>query len=130
MRAGPGQRVRRRAPTPADLVLLLGLAAWIPLQLAARPQASPAHELLLRSEAGSRRVDARIDGDYDIPGPVGVTRLRVRGGEAWIVAAPCRNHLCQRMGRLRQRGPSLVCIPNHVVISHAGGAAAVDAVTR
>ncbi len=123
-------RSRRRAPTPADLLVVLALAAWIPVQLAARPRAHAPQELHIQSDAGSRRVDARVDGDYEIPGPAGVTLLRVRGGEAWIAAAPCRNHLCQRMGRLGRRGASLVCIPNRVVVAHAAGASGVDAVTR
>lgn len=124
------ERPRRRPPTPGDLLVVLVLVACIPLQLLARPRAPETHMLQIQSDGEVRHVDARRDGDYEIHGPAGVTLLRVRAGEAWIAAAPCRNRLCQRMGRLGPRGSSLVCIPNRVVVSRAGGARAVDAVTR
>ena len=126
----PGRR--RRAPTAADLVVLAVLAAAVPL--ARRAAALPHDSSLLLLRAGAepaRVVDARRDADVDVVGPLGRTVVRVRHGEVWIESAPCRNHLCQRMGRLRGPGRSLVCVPNRVVVRFApAGSGGVDTITR
>ena len=77
-----------------------------------------------------RRLDARRDFDLELRGPLGPTLLRVRHGEAWIATAPCRNHLCQRLGRISRPGRSLVCIPNRIVLRFVGRGSEVDAITR
>jgi len=127
-----GPRTRRRAPTRGDLVVFGLLAAAVPAshRLGAAPD--PSHVLLVRGDSGRERVlDARRDADVEVLGPLGRTLVRVRGGAAWIEQAPCPNRLCQRMGRLRGPGRSLVCVPNRVLVRFAAGAGPdVDTITR
>ncbi len=127
--APPGP-TRRRAPTPADCVVLLAVAALVPASWAWKPEPDRAAVLVVRSADGESRFEASQDREMEIRGPVGVTRLRLQDGEAWIVAAPCANHFCQRLGRLRAPGRSLVCVPNRVVVCFAGSGLDVDGVTR
>ena len=122
---------RRRAPTVADVVLVGVLAAALPI-LAGRPsRATGDLRAVVRAADGSEQVyDLRQDRDLEIPGPVGITLLRIQDGAVWVARAPCTRHLCQRMGHLRRPGRSLVCIPNHLVVRVIGDSADVDAVTR
>ena len=130
--AAHGRRARRRrAPTPADLGLLFALAVLLPFLPAGRFRPGGAAVVLVRAADGRERLfDAGQDGDVEIPGPLGATRLRFQGGAVRIAGAPCPRRLCQRLGRLRGPGRSLVCVPNRVVVRFAGHGADVDAVTR
>ena len=122
--------VSRRAPTPADLLLLailVGIALWVPLRQPSRPAALRVEVV---SAAGSRRLDVRADGDYPIQGPAGETLVRIRDGTVWIAAAPCRQRACQKMGPLRSGWGSLVCVPNQVVLRFSGERESVDGVMR
>ena len=122
---------RRRAPTVADVVLVGVLAVALPI-LAGRPsRATGDLRVLVRPADGPEQVYAlRQDRDLEIPGPAGITLLRIQDGAVWVARAPCARHLCQRMGHLRRPGRSLVCIPNHLVVRIVGPEGDVDAVTR
>lgn len=122
---------RRRAPTPGDFVVLVLLVAALPLVAAlGRPRGS-AHLLQVQSASQPLRVvDARHDQDVTLDGPAGRSVLRIRGGEAWISTAPCRDRVCQRLGRLRVPGRALVCVPNRIIVRFAAAGERVDAVTR
>jgi hypothetical protein len=122
---------RRRAPTPADVVLLAALVAAVPLShRAVATTASAGFQLELCSADTRRIVDLRRDAEHEIGGALGTTVVAVRGGEAWIAHAPCANRLCMRMGRLRGAGRALVCMPNRIVVRVLGAPADVDAIAR
>ncbi len=123
-------RARSHAPTPADLVVIALLLASVPLARFWRPERAGSTRLEIQSAAGLEAVDARIDRDLEVTGPVGVTVVRIHSGQAWIARAPCRNRVCQRMGRVTGAGRSLVCIPNRVVVRFAAHDPSVDGVTR
>lgn len=132
MSVEPATKARRRAPTPADVAVLLVLAAAVPgtRHLSEPASASVPRAATVRTADGSESTyDLAGARDVDINGPLGTTRLRIRDGSAWIFESPCRRHLCIKMGELRP-GRSLVCIPNRVVVRVVGGEADVDAVTR
>jgi len=114
------------------MVLLLVLVGLVPLSRAATmPPARDAHVLVVETVGGAvQRLDVRRDGDVDLPGPLGITRLRMRGGQAWIVSSPCPGQLCRRMGRLTGPGRVLACLPNRVLVRFAGGSGDVDGITR
>jgi hypothetical protein len=123
----------RRRPTVGDVLLLVLLVAAVPLSRRATAAAAGGgpERLVLRSEpAGMQVVDARRDGEYELRGPLGATRLRLRGGRAWIVESPCPGQLCRRMGRISGPGRVLACIPNRVLVEFEGRAAEVDGVSR
>ena len=123
--------VRRRRPTVGDLVVLVALIATVPLSYRATAAGGTSERLIVRAEGSPPRiVDARHDADIDLRGPLGTTRLRIRGGQAWIVESPCRGQLCRRMGRISGPGRLLACIPNRFWVEFEGRAADVDGISR
>lgn len=118
--------------TLGDLVLLAALVGLVPLSRAATTSAAQdAHVLVVETTGGVvQRLDARADDDVDLQGPLGATRLRIRGGQAWIVSSPCPGQLCRRMGHLAGPGRVLACLPNRVLVRFAGGGGDVDGITR
>jgi len=132
MREPNREGAKRRVPTRGDLVVIALLVLLIPASHRwTRPRGSVAF-LEVQSQNGTQRLEAGRDAELDVEGPVGRTRVRLVGRTAWIERAPCRNRLCQRMGRLRAPGRSLVCIPNKVVVRFTGTPepGATDAITR
>jgi len=122
---------RRRAPTPGDFVVLVLLVAALPLVAAIGRPSGTGH--ILHVQVASQPVqvfDVRIDQDVTLDGPVGRSVLRIRGGEAWIATAPCRDRVCQRLGHLHAPGRALVCVPNRIIVRFASPGGDVDAVTR
>ena len=66
----------------------------------------------------------------EVQGPLGVTRVVIRGGEAWIEESPCREKICMKMGKVRRAGDQIICIPNGVVVERSGGGGYIDGVSR
>ena len=132
MRQPTRERRRRRVPTRGDVVVMALLALLIPLTAHWTRPRGTTHSLVIRTADGVQRVDAAGDQDLTVHGPLGVTEVRLRQASAWIVTTPCRNRLCQRMGKLQGPGRSLVCIPNQVVVHFSGEATdlSTDAITR
>ena len=129
----PGRARRRRAPTPADLVLLAVLLGAVPFVRHAGPHPGGATRLAIRCGTEPvQYIDPGRDTTVALAGPLGPTVMRIERREAWIVTSPCRNQICVRMGHLRAAGPALVCLPNRVMVRFEGrnGPPGVDAVTR
>jgi len=126
----PRAGLPRRAPTPADLLLVATLLGFVLVLSFRSPSARPDAVLWVHGVDGTLQLDAAVDGDVAIQGPAGETLLRLRDGRVWIAQAPCKGHVCQRMGPIEAGWGSLVCIPNQVVVRFAVPAPAVDGVTR
>ncbi|MCK5527475.1 MAG: NusG domain II-containing protein [Candidatus Latescibacteria bacterium] len=66
-----------------------------------------------------------------IPGPLGVTTIRIAEGRARVLNAPCPQQLCVKTGAISKAGAMVVCVPNRVVVRIEGPSKdGVDAVTR
>lgn len=76
-------------------------------------------------------LDLERDGVSDVKGPLGVTKIEVRGGRVRVLSSPCPRQACRHGGWIGAAGEMLVCLPNEVVIRLPGqGAGAADAVSR
>lgn len=107
----PGDRV-------VVLSLLLVAAGMILLQLGRAP---------------GRTVVAEVDGkvvftaplasdrQVSLPGPLGTTELQITQGQARIIASPCPNKVCIRMGAVSGSGELLACVPNRLLVRIEGG---------
>jgi hypothetical protein len=129
----PQPRVRRRAPSPGDWILLVLLLAAVPLARSAGKAPAGVTRITVRSaQSPDLFLDPGRDTTLAVAGPLGATQVQVHAREVWIAASPCRNQLCVRMGRVRAPGRALVCLPNRVLVRFAGNARtpAVDAITR
>ena len=67
----------------------------------------------------------------EVPGRLGVTTVRIKGGRACIESSPCPHKTCTHMGEVGPDGGLVVCIPNEVVVRTAKPRDnGIDAVTR
>ena len=64
------------------------------------------------------RLSLNEDRTVEVHGPIGITRVEVKGGKIRIVDSPCPNKLCVRQGWIR-RG-AIICLPNRVVVTVGG----------
>lgn len=68
---------------------------------------------------------------YEIVGADGGTnQLVIQDGQVWVAEASCPDGLCVHMGTISQRGQSIVCLPNQVVIEICGENAEAESVPK
>ena len=75
------------------------------------------------------RLSLDQDQTTHVKGPLGLTEVEIKKGQARIVRSPCKNKVCIKSGYIRYADRLTACIPNRVVVrivgkSHRG----VDAV--
>lgn len=58
--------------------------------------------------------------DYHVPGPLGVSHIRVQDGQARFIDSPCPNKLCVLTGWINQGGENATCLPNLVSLQILG----------
>ena len=76
-------------------------------------------------------LDLARDGVSEAVGPLGATRIEVRGGRVRVLSSPCPRQACRHGGWIDAAGEMLVCLPNGIVIRLPGQrAGAIDAVAR
>jgi hypothetical protein len=64
-----------------------------------------------------------------ITGPLGDSRVELAGDKVRMLASPCPDKTCVRMGWIGTTGQTVVCIPNQVVITITGEKGGFDAVS-
>ena len=54
----------------------------------------------------------------EIEGPIGSSKIALHQGEVWMKKAPKKDpkKLCEKIGKIKQIGPRLVCVPNNISI--------------
>ena len=57
----------------------------------------------------------------DVAGPLGSSRVVVRGGEVFMQSAPCANQICVKTGTASRPGQWIACLPNRVFVAVEGG---------
>ncbi len=58
------------------------------------------------------------DGTYILNG--GTNTLVIENGEAFVINSDCPDHTCERTGKIRYVGESVVCLPNRVSVTVKG----------
>ena len=112
---------------PGDvLVALAGLAlcvhAFVCLWQGGRPETA-----LVR--AGGKLVaelDLALPQEFDVRGPLGMTRIEIQPGRARVATDPGPRQYCVRQGWLTQAGAVAICAPNQVSLSLSGRGADYD----
>jgi len=124
---------------PGGIRLLLGDAAVLVLLTAAvialaMPKTAGGRPERAEVEAAGAIVatlDLARDGVGEVKGPLGVTRIEVRGGRVRVLSSPCPRQACRHGGWIGVPGEMIVCLPNEIVIRLPGQrAGAIDAVAR
>jgi len=86
--------------------------------------------VLCITDAGEQEVHLSKDGEYSLQGPLGVTVLEIKDGEARVKSSPCPDRKCVRMGKLGPLNPAIACVPNKIIIRLEGKDEQPDAITR
>lgn len=123
--------------TKKDLILVLSLliivlAGYAFIHFAQLGQQAVAAEISLDGQA-VQRIDLEKAGplkEYSVLGPLGTTVIQARQGEARIIASPCRDKVCIRMGWVKLPGQSAICIPNRVILSIVSEDNPIDSIAR
>jgi len=124
---------------PGGTRLLLGDTAVLVLLSAvvialSFPKAAVERPARAEVEAAGNHVatlDLERDGVSEAVGPLGVTRIEVRGGRVRVLSSPCPQQACIQSGWIGVAGELLVCLPNEIVLRLPGQrAGAIDAVAR
>lgn len=56
------------------------------------------------------------DGQLDLTGPAGNTRVVVSQGEAYVSDSDCRDKICVSMGHISRPSGWVACLPNRVFV--------------
>ena len=66
------------------------------------------------------RLSLNADQTTHVKGPLGLTEVEIKKGQARIVRSPCKNKVCIKSGYIRYADRLTACIPNRVVVRIVG----------
>lgn len=66
------------------------------------------------------------NGDYTVSGELGDTVIHIENGKVKITDSPCQNKTCINQGY----GTTLICLPNHVIVTVVQKESEFDAVVQ
>lgn len=93
-------------------VAALGLTLW---------NGDLADKVVIRSGGKIfREVSLSRDQDINVPGPLGISLIRIQKRRARIASDPSPRQYCVRQGWLQQAGEVALCLPNQVSIELVG----------
>ena len=73
-----------------------------------------------------REVPLSRDQQIEVPGPLGVSIIRIQQRKARIVSDPSPRQYCVRQGWLQQAGEIAICLPNQVSVELTGSTKKYD----
>lgn len=115
---------------PGD-VLVIAMAVWLVGGLFAHAWMQPAGTALIVHARGGLAVRAPLDrdGNYEVAGRLGATRIEVRQGRARVAADPGPRQICVRQGWISRAGEASLCLANEVSLEIGGAVRAFDSVS-
>ena len=108
---------------PISFLVILGLASMIVGQrwIEKAPQGRYVRIATMKGSHDQVVQNVPLDADVErtiaVQGPLGVTRIEIRGGSARVISSPCPDKICVRMGWLSRVGEYAACLPNRVVMT-------------
>ena len=72
------------------------------------------------NEKETFRLSLNADQTTHVKGPLGLTEVEIKKGQARIVRSPCKNKVCIKSGYIRYADRLTACIPNRVVVRIVG----------
>jgi len=100
---------------------LIGLLLCWGLSSLLLPGRGPGKWALIEAEGRTLgRFPLKGDEDVSVPGPLGITQIRIEGEKVWVVDSPCPHKLCVKMGKKIRAGAVIVCVPNRVIVRVEG----------
>lgn len=112
-----------RHPHAADIAVFGVYALSIAASLTLLPSSSDT--LYVDADGEEYAYSLSEDGIYPFEGPLGITEIEIKDGEARIISSPCPNGTCMRSAWTGM----LCCLPNRVIATTSGGEGEVDAIS-
>ncbi len=124
--------VEKKSFRKTDLILILGLVIVFGVILLVINLLKSPGNMVLVSIDGQPKESFPLSQDleYVIEGYNGGTNtLVIKDGCAYLKDTSCPDHLCEMMGKIKDVGQSVICLPNRVVVEIIGdGKSNYDAV--
>lgn len=105
--------------TVADIVLAVSLVVLAAASFFLVPRWVLSHATEVEVRAGDKlagRYSLSQDRTIDVAGPLGLTKVEIKGGRVAIKKSPCPHGVCVHMGTFGSEGGFLACVPNEVVV--------------
>lgn len=67
--------------------------------------------------------------EIEIPVSDGKVIIKIQDNKAWIKETDCPNKICKKMGKIKNIGDVIICLPNHLVITIEGNNSELDGIT-
>lgn len=62
------------------------------------------------------KIDMNINKEYTIKGYLGDVKIEVKDHKLRVIEESSPNHICSKMGYIKDSTKSLVCLPNKIII--------------
>ena len=114
---------------PGDL-LVLAFAGLITAGLFFNAWTKPTGSSVVVRAQGKVMVRAALgqNADYSVPGALGISRIEVRQGRAWVAADPGPRQICVKQGWVSHAGEAALCLANQVSLEIGGADKAFDSI--
>ena len=66
------------------------------------------------------RLPLTNDKRFSVEGPLGKTEMEIKDGQVRVIDSPCGRKTCVHTGWIHKAYQTIICMPNHVVISLLG----------
>lgn len=107
---------------PGDLLVLLLAAVLVSYLYLAfwGPGTAGEYAVIHANGREWQKVSLHEDHKWQVPGPLGVSTLEVRGGRIRFSDSPCQNKACIHAGWLSHGGEAAACLPNRISVQVIG----------
>ncbi|MFH2114465.1 MAG: NusG domain II-containing protein [Spirochaetota bacterium] len=117
---------------PADVAIIVASALAFVLSAMAI-YSGPAPASLVVSSGNDEWIYPLVEErTIEVQGPIGITKVQIKDGQARIISSPCINQICVASPAVAHKGDWSACLPNGIFIRAEGDYedSDVDAVVR
>lgn len=116
------------AVKPLDLlVIAAALVLLTLLYMHYWRHADPAAMATVSTTEKTLHLSLLQDGEVDVHGPLGISRLQVKKGRIRFLSSPCPHQYCVNAGWLSRPGEVAACLPNRISV-HVGANSRFDSI--
>ncbi len=98
----------------------LSLAVIVLLSVSAYGGSSDARYVDIEASGKKYVYMLNKDQTVGVPGPLGITTVRIKDSRVFVTDSPCRDKLCIKAPPLKKAGEWNACLPNKVFIRITG----------
>ncbi len=96
--------------------IIIYLAVIILVSISAYSGSGKAESVSIEAAGETYIYMLDIDRTIEVPGPLGITKIKILDSEVFVENSPCRDKLCVQAAPLNKSGEWNACMPNKVFI--------------